>query len=88
MFREFSIITPMQLAPYTGFTDDEVKIDIRTYQNDMTSFHGKDDVFALLVHLGYLRYNSNTKEVSIPNKEILDEFRISTKSEEYNDSVQ
>ena len=25
MFREFSIITPMQLAEYTGFTEDEVK---------------------------------------------------------------
>lgn len=25
MFREFSIIFPMQLAAYTGFTEDEVK---------------------------------------------------------------
>ena len=25
MFREFSIITPMQLAQYAGFTEDEVK---------------------------------------------------------------
>lgn len=25
MFDEYSIITPMQLAPYTGLTEDEVK---------------------------------------------------------------
>ncbi|MBQ8085374.1 MAG: PD-(D/E)XK nuclease domain-containing protein, partial [Lachnospiraceae bacterium] len=34
-------------------------------------------------HLGYLKYNSDTREVSIPNKEILDEFKSSTKSEEW-----
>lgn len=185
MFREFSVITPMQLAEYTGFTEDEVKklcreynilyedlsdwydgyvvrtnipvemrdryrageyeekdisiysplsvveavstgsirnywnktetyealaeyirmnydglkdavalmmdggsvrIDIRSYQNDMTTFHGRDDVLALLIHLGYLRYDLDTGEVSIPNREILDEFRISTQSEEWVDT--
>ena len=60
-----------------------VKIDIRSYQNDMTTFHGRDDVLTLLIHLGYLRYNPETAEVSIPNREILDEFRTSTRSEEW-----
>ena len=185
MFREFSIITPMQLAPYTGFTEDEVRalckeynmhyddiaswyngyivsteipvemrgkyrtgeyeekdisiysplsvieaistgiiqnywnktenyealaeyirmnfdglkdsvallmdgvripIDLSTYENDMTSFHGRDDVFTLLIHLGYLGYDIDTKEVFIPNNEILDEFKTSTKSEEWIDT--
>ena len=60
-----------------------VKVNLGTYQNDMTTFNGRDDVLALLIHLGYLKYNSDTKEVSIPNKEILDEFKSSTKSEEW-----
>ncbi|MBO6114122.1 MAG: AAA family ATPase [Lachnospiraceae bacterium] len=60
-----------------------VKVNIGTYQNDMTTFNGRDDVLALLIHLGYLKYNSDTKEVSIPNKEILDEFKNSTESKEW-----
>ena len=54
-------------------------IDTSTYQNDMTTFNGRDDVLSLLVHLGYLGFDDETSEVFIPNKEILDEFRSSTK---------
>ena len=60
-----------------------VEVDISSYQNDMTSFHGRDDVLTMLMHLGYLGYDMKTKEVFIPNREILDEFRTSTKSEEW-----
>ena len=60
-----------------------VKADISTYQNDMSTFHGRDDVLALLINLGYLCYDNETKEVYIPNREILDEFKTSTKSEEW-----
>jgi predicted negative regulator of RcsB-dependent stress response len=49
----------------------------------MTTFHGRDDVLSLLIHLGYLGYDSETKEVFIPNREILDEFKTSTKSAEW-----
>ena len=65
---------------------DRVGVDLATYQNDMTSFHGRDDVLAMLVHLGYLGYDTDTKEVYIPNREILDEFKTSTKSEEWVDT--
>ncbi len=63
-----------------------VQADISTYQNDMSTFHGRDDVLALLINLGYLSYDLDTKEVYIPNKEILDEFKTSTKSEEWIDT--
>lgn len=43
-------------------------------------------ILSLLIHLGYLRYDNETKEVSIPNKEILDEFKTSTKSDEWVDT--
>lgn len=49
-------------------------IDIRTFQNDMTNIKSRDDVLTLLVHLGYLAYEANTKCVYIPNEEIRQEF--------------
>jgi len=60
---------------------NKVEIDIRGYQNDMVTFNtnDKEDVFTMLVHLGYLAYNSSTKEVNIPNKELYQEFELSTK---------
>ncbi len=36
----------------------------------MTTFHGRDDILAMLIHLGYLEYDMETKEVPVPNKEI------------------
>ena len=60
-----------------------LKIDTSSYQNDMTTFHGRDDVLSLLIHLGYLGYDAEAKEVFIPNREILDEFRTSTGSDEW-----
>ena len=60
-----------------------VKVDTSTYQNDMTTFHSRDDVLSLLIHLGYLGYDDERGEVFIPNREILDEFRTSTKTEEW-----
>lgn len=55
-----------------------VKINIKKYSNDMTTFAGRDDILTLLIHLGYLGYDSDTSEVFIPNREILDEFKNST----------
>lgn len=60
-----------------------VKVDVSTYQNDMTTFHNRDDILTMLIHLGYLEYDRESEEVHIPNKEILDEFKTSTKSEEW-----
>lgn len=53
---------------------EKEQINIRSFTNDMVTFECRDDVLTLLVHLGYLGYNSDTKEVFIPNKEIRDEY--------------
>lgn len=50
------------------------RIDTGTFQNDMTSLESRDDVFTLLVHLGYLAYDIDNKEVFIPNEEVREEF--------------
>ena len=58
-------------------------IDTSTYENDMTTFTGRDDVLSLLIHLGYLGFDDERSEVFIPNREILDEFKTSTKGKEW-----
>ena len=56
---------------------EKEKIDTTTFSNDMVTFATKDDVLTLLVHLGYLTYNAETKEIWIPNDEVMEQF-IST----------
>jgi len=60
-----------------------VSVDVTGYQNDMTTFHSKDDILTMFVHLGYLGYDSDTKKVFIPNQEVLQVFKTSTKSREW-----
>ena len=54
-------------------------IDTGTFQNDMTSFRYADDVLTLLIHLGYLTYDFDTKSCYIPNMEVQQEFVRSIK---------
>ncbi|MCR5610140.1 MAG: PD-(D/E)XK nuclease domain-containing protein [Lachnospiraceae bacterium] len=67
-------------------------MNLKTYQNDMTTFNGRDDILALLIHLGYLgfegdeeegRINSEEGEVFIPNCEIMEVFKTSTEENEW-----
>lgn len=51
-----------------------IRINPDKFQNDMSTFASVDDVFTLLVHLGYLTYDFENKTVSIPNQEVQKEF--------------
>ncbi len=51
-----------------------VPINTGTFSNDMTTFATKDDVLTLLVHLGYLTYDGALGTVTIPNKEVSQEY--------------
>lgn len=53
---------------------ESIQINTGTFSNDMTTFATKDDVLTLLVHLGYLTYDSETESVSIPDKEVSQEY--------------
>lgn len=53
---------------------ERVRINTGTFSNDMTTFATKDDVMTLLVHLGYLTYDSIEEKVAIPNKEVSQEY--------------
>ncbi|MCD8083661.1 MAG: ATP-binding protein [Clostridiales bacterium] len=59
---------------------EKVKVAINTFQNDMTSFHNKDDVLTLLIHLGYLTYDSFAEKISIPNLEVAGAFGDAVRS--------
>lgn len=61
---------------------DKQKISTSGFQNDMTTFTSVDDVLTLLIHLGYLGYDSRSQEVFIPNEEIRQEFVTATKNGE------
>lgn len=64
-----------------------VVINTERFQNDMTTFGSRFDVLTLLVHLGYLAFDSKTSKVFIPNTEILGEFRIAIESEQWKDVI-
>jgi hypothetical protein len=78
---------------YDGLREDVVRMlagehitaDVFMFQNDMTTFKSKDDILALLVHLGYLAYDSEKSEVFIPNEEIRAEFYRAVKGNRWNE---
>ena len=53
---------------------EQIVINTSRFKNDFATFTSKDDVLTLLVHLGYLVYNSETRRVRIPNEEVRFEF--------------
>lgn len=63
---------------YKGLKDDVIamigggrcKVDPTGFQNDMSVIRSKDDVFTVLIHLGYLAYDWDTSECFIPNREV------------------
>ena len=62
---------------------EEVIVDVSTFSNDMVTFHSKDDVLTLLIHLGYLAIKGSTNLgviVYIPNEEIKLEFKTCVKN--------
>ena len=54
---------------------EEIPANTSTFQNDFERFKTKDDILTLLVHLGYLAFDSAHNTVHIPNEEVRNEFR-------------
>ena len=46
------------------------KVDPTRFQNDMSVVKNRDDVYTVLIHLGYLSYDRRHDECYIPNKEV------------------
>ena len=62
---------------------EKKKIDPSTFNNDMVTFNSQDDVLTLLVHLGYLTFDSETNEVSIPNYEVSEQFASTIRNKDW-----
>ncbi len=58
---------------------ESIQVDVSGFSNDMTTFTCADDVFALLIHLGYLSYDRDSRCVSIPNREVSEVYVTSIK---------
>lgn len=41
-----------------------------SFESNLNKFNSKSDIFAYLLHLGYLSYNDERQECRIPNKEV------------------
>ena len=57
-----------------------VSADVSTFDNTMTGVGSRDEVYALLVHLGYLGYDQSERAVFIPNEEIRREFAVAVET--------
>lgn len=78
----YEAIVPLINMDFDGLKKDiitmisggSVNVRTKSYQNDMLTFKNKDDVMTLLIHLGYLAYDSKSHMAYIPNEEIRSEF--------------
>ena len=53
---------------------EHIPVNTGNFTNDMTTFRDENDVLTLLIHLGYLTYDSTEHCVYIPNNEIRNEY--------------
>ncbi len=54
---------------------EEIRVNPRTFNNDMALVRSRDDALTLLVHLGYLCYDIGTGRARVPNEEVRGELR-------------
>ena len=62
-----------------------VKVKTATYQNDMVTFKNKDEILTLLIHLGYVAYDSVNRTAFVPNEEIRQELIDAVEDRQWNE---
>ena len=73
---------------FEGLKDDIIRmlaggrcdVDPTGFQNDMSIIRTRDDVLTVLIHLGYLSYDWQSKECHIPNLEVSGEMENAVKA--------
>lgn len=53
---------------------ESIPVNVGRFMNTMDSFASRDDIFAYLIHLGYLAYNIDDETCRIPNREVRNEW--------------
>jgi hypothetical protein len=77
----YTSLTDLIVMNFDGLKDcilqmlagERITVNVSTFENDMTTFHSRDDVLTLLIHLGYLAYDRSGKAY-IPNEEVKASF--------------
>lgn len=72
---------------YKGLKEDvlhmlsggRVRVDTRTFKNDLSIINSKDEALTALIHLGYLGYNKERGQAFIPNFEVAKAYQYALK---------
>ena len=89
----FASINTFITMNYAGLKDDimtmlaggKVMVDPRSFQNDLSEIHSKDDALTALIHLGYLGYDTEMLSAYIPNYEVAEAFQMALKTGEWSE---
>ncbi len=81
----FEAVTSYIDLNFDGIYDDvlrmlageSVSVNVLSYDNTMTDFCNRNDVFTYLIHIGYLGYNYKTRKCFIPNYEVKNQWALS-----------
>ena len=55
--------------------DQKIRVNVNTFQNDLSMINSKDDALTALIHLGYLGYDAERGKAFIPNYEVKTAFQ-------------
>ncbi|MBQ0082243.1 MAG: PD-(D/E)XK nuclease domain-containing protein, partial [bacterium] len=91
----YDMVTTYIQMNFEGLKDDIIRmlagenVDVNTsrFQNDMKIVRSRDDVLTVLIHLGYLSYDEDTKTCRIPNKEVADEFENAVRDTSWSELI-
>ena len=89
----FESINTFITMNYEGLKDDvltmlsggKVRLNVNTFQNDLSKVASKDDALTALVHLGYLGYDAERKSAYIPNFEVASAFELALQKGSWNE---
>ena len=78
----YETIVPYIKMNFEGLKDDIiallgggfVKVNPRSFGNDLSIIKSKDDALTAMIHLGYLSYDIDTGTCQVPNFEVLEEL--------------